>query len=146
MKCEVKNVKIHNDMSEETMCFSAVLYIDGKKAADVSNRGHGGCHLFYWMEPLEAEFKRFCESLPPIKTEMGDLPMDMDGYVDELVIDFDERKRLKRHCKTSTLFRLKTDKKGDWRVMKIPFNQKVKEHIIAKYADLDVIANELIVP
>lgn len=33
MKLEVKNVKFHPDMSEEADCFSATLYVDGKKAA-----------------------------------------------------------------------------------------------------------------
>lgn len=139
-------------MSEETMCFSAVLYIDGKRAADVSNRGHGGCHLFYWVNhDLQDAFKRHAESQPPIEIRTGlikteSFPMDMDGYVDELVLDFDEKKRLARHCKKNTLFRLKTDKKGEWRSMKVVFGPKIKEHIVAKYADLDVIANELIVP
>lgn len=41
-KLTLKKVKVHEDMSEETICFSAELYDDGKLVAYVSNRGHGG--------------------------------------------------------------------------------------------------------
>ena len=44
MNLSVKNVKIHDDMSEETMCFSCDLYDNGKLVAHVSNRGIGGCN------------------------------------------------------------------------------------------------------
>ena len=44
MKIEVKAVKVHHDMSEETLCFSGNLYVDGKKICQISNRGNGGCH------------------------------------------------------------------------------------------------------
>ena len=47
MKVEIRNVKHHPDLSEETECFSADLHIDGKRIGSVSNRGTGGgddCH------------------------------------------------------------------------------------------------------
>ena len=43
-KLSLKNLKFHEDMSEETPCFSADLYENGKLIAHVSNRGHGGCN------------------------------------------------------------------------------------------------------
>lgn len=52
-KFELKKVKIHDDMSEETMCFSAELWVDGKHLADVSNRGHGGSNDFYVHKPFK---------------------------------------------------------------------------------------------
>lgn len=39
----IKNLKHHEKLSEETYCFTCSLYLDGKKVAEVSNRGHGGC-------------------------------------------------------------------------------------------------------
>ena len=44
LNLSLKNLKFHEDMSEETPCFSADLYQDGKLIAHVSNRGHGGCN------------------------------------------------------------------------------------------------------
>jgi hypothetical protein len=41
-KITLKNLKVHETLSEETLCFSADLYEDGKLIAHVSNRGCGG--------------------------------------------------------------------------------------------------------
>ena len=52
MKITLKNVKVHRDLSEETLCFSASIYLDGKKAGTVSNRGCGGCNVHYWKNRI----------------------------------------------------------------------------------------------
>ena len=38
----LKNLKVHNDMSDETPCFSADLYCNNKKVAYCKNEGQGG--------------------------------------------------------------------------------------------------------
>jgi hypothetical protein len=43
LNLELKNIKIVNALSDETICYTASLYLDGKKIADLSNRGCGGC-------------------------------------------------------------------------------------------------------
>ena len=43
MNITLKNIKHMPSLSEETECYSADLYLDGKLVAHVSNRGHGGC-------------------------------------------------------------------------------------------------------
>ena len=43
-KLSVKKVKLVEALSEETPCFTADVYEDGKLIAHVSNRGHGGCN------------------------------------------------------------------------------------------------------
>lgn len=42
-KLTMRNLKFHEDMSEETPCFSADLYEEGKLIAHVKNDGRGGC-------------------------------------------------------------------------------------------------------
>jgi hypothetical protein len=42
MKLELKNIKYFEAGSEETHCYRATLYVDGKRFAVVSNAGHGG--------------------------------------------------------------------------------------------------------
>ena len=44
MKVELKNVKYFSTMSRETDCFSASVFIDGKKVCTVENDGQGGSH------------------------------------------------------------------------------------------------------
>ena len=47
MKLELKNIKHTEWASEETHCYQAALYVDGKPVAIVSNDGHGGCDRDY---------------------------------------------------------------------------------------------------
>ena len=63
---ELKSVKIASNMSEETIAFTATLYINGKKAAHVRNDGRGGDnHPQFLDRELGKEFHEFCNSLPP---------------------------------------------------------------------------------
>ena len=41
-KLEVKNISHYARGSEETPCYNATVYVNGKKAVEVSNDGHGG--------------------------------------------------------------------------------------------------------
>jgi hypothetical protein len=43
-KFSIKKLKYNESMSEETPCFSADLYEDGKLVAHIYNRGMGGCN------------------------------------------------------------------------------------------------------
>lgn len=49
----LKNLKIHEDMSDETTCFSADLYCNGKKIAYCKNDGRGGSTdvCYYGCDP-----------------------------------------------------------------------------------------------
>lgn len=44
---ELRNVKHAEFASEETACYRATLYVDGRKFCEVSNEGHGGCDDHY---------------------------------------------------------------------------------------------------
>ncbi len=47
MEIALKSIKHSAFASQETHCYEANLYIDGKKIGQVSNDGHGGCDMFY---------------------------------------------------------------------------------------------------
>ena len=47
MKIELKAIKYSASLSEETYAFTAKMYVDGKKYADVSNNGGGGPNLIH---------------------------------------------------------------------------------------------------
>jgi hypothetical protein len=44
---ELKKIKHFNELSQETMAFSAQLWVDGKHIADISNNGEGGSNNVY---------------------------------------------------------------------------------------------------
>lgn len=61
----LKKVQICDFMSEETTCFQANLYCDGKLLAQVHNEGHGGATFYYltaddidWARQIEAEVRK----------------------------------------------------------------------------------------
>lgn len=43
MKVVLKNIKVSEKLSEETTCFSADVFVNGKKVAYARNSGRGGC-------------------------------------------------------------------------------------------------------
>lgn len=47
----LKNVKYAEFASEETACFDATVYVDGKRFCTVSNRGQGGPNDFHPIKP-----------------------------------------------------------------------------------------------
>lgn len=146
MHFELKNVKINQAMSEGTTCFSATLYINGKKAAEIMNRGHGGNDLnrFYDKE-TEKAYNDHIKSLPPCQTEYGPLEMCTELFISDLLEKYEEQRFLKTRCKKKTLFRLKGDKKGTWRIIDMPYNEQIKGSMATKYGEaLEVIGNELI--
>ena len=65
---ELKKLKCYPQLREETECFTAQFWVDGKYIADIKNSGHGGCNDFsirkgYTYEDVEkyTDIKTECE-------------------------------------------------------------------------------------
>jgi hypothetical protein len=128
MKVELKSVKINRHLSEETFCFSSELWIDGKKVGTASNRGCGGSNEIWISDrSIFKEFNEFCLSQPAVQTEYGELKMDMDLFIAELLDDYEEKQKFKR-ARKKTYFRLrdKTYKKGEWLVLPMAYPESMK--------------------
>ncbi len=110
MKVELKNIKIVQALSEETLCFTAVAYVDGIKTFYVSNRGHGGCHEYTEVDCKAETRARFdavdawAKSLPPEHHNGMEFPRDLDCVIDDLVIEHELRQILKRMTKGKIAF------------------------------------------
>ncbi len=155
MNIVLKKVKYHEDMSDETNCFSAEIWADGKKLADVSNRGCGGENDYYpvggYVNPKWAEFVRWCKANPPLISDDMTLNMNTDLVVgelfDECIREEDIRRQqaqINRWCKTQTVWRLKGDKPGTWHTRKVPYTPLVGKVLRDKLGDtLETIANEV---
>jgi hypothetical protein len=74
MKIELKNLKHMESLSEETNCFTATVYIDGKRAGEASNRGHGGCNEYHPFE-LHQRLADYAKTLPEVTDQV---PMRRD--------------------------------------------------------------------
>ena len=130
MKLELKNIKHTAWASEETHCYQASLYVDGKPLAIVSNDGHGGCdrdyahpkfepHTRYFgglggdyrsvMAEVDAHFK----SLPNTPSEWNEDGMEqrLEFWCADQVNDWLSARELKKKLKSGFLFQF-ADKVG----------------------------------
>ena len=130
MKIEVKNVEISKQASQETLCFGATVYIDGKNAGRVWNAGHGGCNEYSpWS--LQQTLDRYAQTLDPVVTDLPDIhdatklftyQPDADHVIDELVAVWEVTREFKRLSKNHALF-VKSGEKGVFRTRKLTADQ-----------------------
>ena len=110
MEITLKNVKHYESMSEETYCFEASLYADGKRVGRVSNRGTGGCHDYDFDMKTERELDEWCKANLPkwtfeAETSFGDEEQDtsLEIHISNLVTDFLDNKHLKNLLNKSVI-------------------------------------------
>lgn len=96
MKIELKNLKINERLSEETVCFSATVYVDGKRAFEACNRGHGGANEYHGDCGAAAAY---AATLPPYTSPVGSLPYDLDMLIGDLIEAAQFERALKRDLK-----------------------------------------------
>jgi len=137
---EIKNLKVSEFMSEETLCFSCTVYVNGKKALIAENQGQGGNTSIRALDnELFNLINGYAKNLPPYVCDYFTLEYDLELLIDELVEKEQENKKLKKLCKKQTLFSLPEDKKGEYRTVKAVFSDKVKDYIINKYPLAEIV-------
>ena len=120
MKLELKNIKHTAWASEETHCYQASLYVDGKPVAVVCNDGHGGCDRDYDHPKFKGDYRavmksieEYFESLPPspFSYEGADgvmvhdtLPQTLEAWCCDAVNDWLSARELRRMMRTQILF------------------------------------------
>jgi len=149
VKITLKNLKIHRDMSEETTCFSATVYVDGKKVGIAKNDGRGGCNMYYWEDyGFGRKVEEWAKTLPPRKVPSVSMPdltvsCDLDILIGEIMDKQEEDRWVKRQCRNKTLFRIEGDPADSYRTVKHVYDAGVKAFIEGKYGDAVVeILNE----
>lgn len=114
MNLELKNIKHSAFASQETFCYQAALYLDGKPLAIVSNDGHGGCdsedyHPRCKLTPLEqhakmSEIHAHFKSLPVKEEKCGDYKFDhqpnLESWCSDKVAAHLQVKDLKKYLKS----------------------------------------------
>jgi hypothetical protein len=100
MKLELKNVKINEAFSEETLMFKADLYVNGKKVAYASNDGRGGCTFYNTysqdLRPLLKEAEEFVKALPSTFYTYGETTIEiksnLEHWIDTKVYDIGNKR------------------------------------------------------
>ena len=92
MKLELKNVKINETFSEETLMFMADLFVDGKKVGYANNDGRGGCTSYNAYENQRealAKAEAYALTLPSTITEFGgkdyEFKSTLESWIDDAV-------------------------------------------------------------
>ena len=92
MKIELKKIIFNEQMSEETNCFFAELYINGKKVGYVKNTGQGGQTHYngYTKEDNETirEAEVYCKTLPKVKYGNSEWENSLEYVIDHLFEDW----------------------------------------------------------
>jgi hypothetical protein len=107
MKLELKNVKINEAFSEETLMFKADLYVNGKKVAYANNDGRGGC-TFYSAYSVElrlllAQAEEWAKALPSTFHTYGsktiEIKSNLEHWIDDVVYAISNKKEIAKHKK-----------------------------------------------
>lgn len=83
----LKSFKTVKWMSEETVCFTATVLIDGKVIGEASNEGHGGCTFLRFVSPAaEATAEQFAKSINPLDVKGWEFLADK-GFTIDCIVD-----------------------------------------------------------
>ena len=110
MKIQLKNVRINDAFSEETICFKADVFVNSKKIAIAENEGRGGCtsiHPYPEMRSKLAELESYCKSLPKRVYDFGEFDCDLESVVEDLLnekIAEKEQKKIDKLCLANIVY------------------------------------------
>ena len=103
MKIELKNIKHSEFASQETNCYQATIYIDGKRVGTVENAGHGGCdnvHPWQVAQQIDAYAKTLpktvCTFIDPETGKPAEMEQDHETIFGDILTSWLMSKDLKR--------------------------------------------------
>lgn len=129
----LKNIKHFEEGSQETNCYTATIWVDGKRFATVSNSGHGGCDDVHpvnggrdAVKELEA---RIASTYPRIESKYleGGLESSLEIICGDLVNEFLTKKEFKKVMRRVSY--VKPNEKG---IYQLPSKYKPTPQIIAQ--------------
>lgn len=138
MNLSVTKVKTFN--GHEGPGYNCDLLRDGVLVAHVINEGNGGEPYFQWTDlkswrKTEEDLTAFMKTQPQWKSSCGDKMYDMtlDIYLERLISDFAEFKRIRVKAKKNTLYVTSDQDPGSYQVVNRPFSPSEKMRIITKH-------------
>jgi hypothetical protein len=106
MDIALKNIKYAAFASEETACYEASLYVDGKRIGTVANDGHGGPDRFHGDQAAYEQANQWlADNYPPVELFHGQTtPMGIEMCCARLLDEHLMAKELKRALKSKVLY------------------------------------------
>lgn len=143
MKIELKNVKHSEFASHETDCFTATVYIDGKREGTVSNQGMGGPND-YEPPALYEKLKAHADTLPPNTAYGVTIQPNADCVIGDLLIAWLRLREHKKLCRNKVWYRIPGHKyhKGEYHFLNAEFCPSTKMFLIGKHGPDTWFLNE----
>ena len=118
VKLEVKNITYYERGSEETPCYNATVYVNGKKAVEVSNDGQGGCDRQHTYPECQFDIRqidkwcveKFGQETWEYNGNTYSTDLDLEHYCHQELYKWIDTKALKKEMKKQYLC---VDKKDD---------------------------------
>jgi hypothetical protein len=99
MNITIKNLKVAEFASHETLCFKCTVYVDGKRAFTAENQGQGGCNFYHPVKGQTYAIVKKAEAYAAtVETEFDFEQLDilLDGLISTGQIENDVKKILKK--------------------------------------------------
>lgn len=108
MKIELRKLQMNVSLSQETPCYSAIVYVDGRPAVDVRNEGRGGADFQrpYDGHSLDKINTDIAAALPKVSMKrhgLPDIPCTLELWCHEQVWEEDAKKLLRRRLKSGVV-------------------------------------------
>lgn len=145
MNLELRKIKYSKFASEETHCYEAELFLDGKKIAVVSNQGHGGCDSQHFINrEVETKVNEYFKSLPKESAYGMEFEQSLEGFCGDQVNNFLMIKDLQRLLKKKNTLIISSERGIFTKCFKattqLPLELMIKN---AKIKENEVILNSL---
>lgn len=96
----LKSIKVLKSRSQETHCYTANVFFDGKKIAEVGNGGHGACDDYYSTNVDGAKkMLEYIKTLPDHVYDWGTVPASLDYICSEAINDWYAKRDFAKICK-----------------------------------------------
>ena len=146
-KLDLKNISYYKQGSEETPCYNAVVYVNGKKAMHVDNNGRGGCDRQSVEYPtfdhsLIKELDEYCvKTFGVRKYDWGQVDIDLEHWCHDRLYEFLDKKILKKELQKKYLCVMQDDYKDErflvsWKRRGKDFDESFQKYLVAKEPDL----------
>jgi hypothetical protein len=142
MELKIKNLKTFR--STDGYGFNATLYADNKKAGLIMSNADGGEMNICWENGFSYLGDKLNEEAEERHPDFAYGAMDI--LISSMIDDLENYKWLKRNCKKQTLFTIPTDKKENYRTLKMEYGQKAKDYLAKNHPRATIVNENIVAP